>query len=160
MRCERALDALLEADGQTLRGRGSDPLAEHVSSCPRCGRVAELFLEAQEDLARQLEREAGGASSQLLEAVLRGAAEPRRTPSRHALARHVGSLSRPYWWVPALAAAWLALALWPEEPAPPVGATLPARAALEQPPLIEPPAGRDFAVLGTDDPAITVVWFF
>ena len=145
MNCETARVELLEADPIVLAGAGLDPLSEHVHDCARCRAIAERLLEGERELAVGLDADAVGPTPELVEAILLTAKKRRRARTL---------------WMPALAAATIAaLLVWPKGAPIPVDRGVPTRErAVVVGPHVDPPDGRDVAVIPTKDPSITVVW--
>jgi predicted anti-sigma-YlaC factor YlaD len=152
MKCVDAVELILEADPQDLAGKGDSILARHVRSCPKCRALALVVLEEERALAVQMV-EAVPAPD--LDAILAlGLASENRPSSRHA--RKFRSAG--YALIPLAAAAALVGLLLQSEP------TLPGPAYSSPEPTValglEIPEGRNAAVLRTDNPDITVLWFF
>ena len=155
--CDRYREALLEAEPDDLRGIGQTEVARHVRGCPACARAGTIILEATESLNAFL---SGVEPVPDLDAVLRRAATPEGiTPQPADLPGPVAPwrLSR-RWAAFAAAAAIAALLLLPGRPPPlPPPATLATRAPL---PTVESAPGQTVAVFETENPDITVLWFF
>ncbi len=142
---------LLEADPLELDGESDSELARHVAVCAECAAAAAAILAARRELDRALSTRPDFDPGVLVTSALEAPpARKGRTVPR---------------WVPLLAAAAVAGLLLvpridrgPAGPATsgPAGAFMPAL----RPPDVAAPAGTDFAVLGTDDPDITVIWLF
>ncbi len=166
--CASFTDQILTASVEDLSGRGDTPLARHVRTCPRCAAIARRVLEDTESLDRMLQ---GSASVRELdvEALLARAEGTDRSEATHPPITE-GSAGRPRRkrtsrWVALAAAAGLASLLvlarhgrrldqLPRQAAN-------AAARTEQPvPTVEASPGHDVAVIPTDDPDITVVWYF
>jgi hypothetical protein len=147
--CADVRDLLLDAEPDELRGIGSTRVAEHVRACRRCARLAKRILDETDLLAAYLdERPAPPVADILGRAGV--PAGPR--PSRRSRVR------RRWLWAPAAAAvAALFVAIESRGPAPASG---PALAAFDASPVVEPATGETVAVLPTDNPDITVLWFF
>lgn len=157
--CSDIRELLLEASPAELGGEGDGPLAAHLRECALCRRRAARLLEADEALDAAL----GAPGTLDVEAVLERAA---RLPSVHLVSTwgaRAGSaarraLSARRAWVPLAAAAAVAgLLLVARSPAPP---PLPAVAHAEAPPLVEESSAGGVAIIETDNPDITVLWFF
>lgn len=152
--CEAVREALLVAEPDELRGESGGEVVDHLRACAQCRADADRIL----------------AGSRALDAWL-GA--PGRAPTLEQLAGlgpvAPGPAHRGSWRRARPAAAWIALsaaaaaiALLVRPPARP----RPSGIAVEVPPNTEPlplvqdAGGRSFAVLETEDPDITVLWFF
>lgn len=162
--CAPFREVMLEADPPELRGEGDGPLARHLRTCPSCARVAALLLEETAHLDAYLTE----APRPDVDALLRRAgfsvgAPPAPTSGPRFASRMWRFPTRRVWIPVAAAAALTAILLLraPEvhTPAASVGsvATSVPRAT---PPVVEPAAGQDAAIMQTDDPNITVVWLF
>ena len=149
MNCELALEQMLEADPEELAARGDSDLASHIAGCKRCRAVASEILATQEMLAESLRTwEAEGA----VDTVLQGVRVQVRTDRRRARMR-VALL-------PLAAAAVFTLVvtsdMWrsvPPVPSPPTS-------AVERRPSFAIPPATNAVLLKTDNPKITVVWFY
>ena len=152
MKCVDAVELILEADLQDLRGEGDGVLAQHLQSCAKCRALAQVVVEEEGVLAlRMVEAVPAPDLDEILEL---GLASP------------TGGLSWPrerfrragYALVPLAAAAALAALFLRSEP------TLPGPAYSSPEPTValglEVPEGRNAAVLQTGNPDITVLWFF
>jgi hypothetical protein len=156
--CSEIRDLLLEATPAELRGEGEGTLAAHLRSCEACRRRAELLLRADEALEAALGE--GGVPD--VEAILELAGQPASERARPAgfRAKVRSLLPAPRHWIPLAAAAALAgvllLARNGEPPAlPPV-----ARAQAQALPTVEAASAAGVAIVETDNPNITVLWFF
>ena len=151
MNCELALEQMLEADPEELAVRGESDLASHLAGCERCRAVASEMLAGQEVLAKNLRTwEAEGAVDTVLQGVrVQVRADRRRARTRVAL-------------LPLAAAAVFTLVvtsdMWrsvPPAPSPPTSAI-----AVERRPSFAIPPVTNAVLLKTDNPKITVVWFY
>ncbi len=146
---------LLEAEPDDLRGIGSGAVASHVRDCPSCARVAAIILEETAALDGYL----GGESSTSVEDVLARAGVARSratgTPSRprRPWARRSG-------WVALAAAASVAVLLLARDREQAPGPAPVAVAVAEPLPLVQSSPDRTVAVMQTENPDITVLWFF
>ncbi len=155
--CERYRDALLEAEPDDLRGIGQTDVARHIKACPACARAGEVILETTASLNAYLGSEEHAPA---LDAVLRRSATAEVTPPRQTeRAGPVASWRTNRRWVALAAAASIAaLLLVPGRPAPlPPTATV---ATAEPLPTVESAPGQTVAVFETENPDITVLWFF
>ena len=157
--CEEFLPLILEGEPHELRGEGDSRLAAHVRTCPRCAHVATQVLGETDRLDAFLVREPTRAQ---IDAVLErsgweGAPPPvgAATPPRSAAGTRRGVRR---WTLVAAAAAVGALLLLPVRSVPP-GPGLPAASA-SRPPTVEAMSGQRVAVMETENPEITVLWFF
>lgn len=165
--CGRARELLLEAAPRELRGEGQGALAAHLSRCPDCRAAARTLLEGQEELDQALARMASAGTSvdQVLASLRRERVAPGtketvelRTPGR-------GSWIR--WASLAAAAALAGVLAWAPWDGPgrrPAGGE---EVGGREARVVEPPEGglrveadRRFALMKTDDPGISVVWFY
>lgn len=147
-RCARPLDELLEADLGVLAGEGESELASHIRTCERCGSAAGTILNATTRLDAALAEEGPPPDVDAILARARlEATDIRFAPGRVPAKR----------WIALAAAAVAALmVIGRREPIP--VASAPPRAPA--PPLVEPSDGADVAVIRTDNPDITILWFF
>ena len=151
MNCELALERMLDADPEELEGRGDSELISHIQGCGRCQAVAAELVAGHEMLAAQIHSvDVDRGVERVLPAVRRAATQRVR---RRRLIRFA---------LPAAAAAVLALfATRDRVPSVPLG-NPPARLAgpaLEQPTVRLAP-NTNALVLKTNNPKITVVWFY
>ena len=155
MNCREALESILEADPGLLTAQDGHPLSVHLEGCARCRAAAETVLREQIALGNALE---AAVPDPDLEAVLDLAiALPQEDPASSQKRTRVGR----WWkWTPlplAAAAAGVALLIPGEAPMP---------GAPYQPPRLaeglelEVPDGTNVAVFETNNPDITVLWFF
>jgi hypothetical protein len=156
--CDRYREALLEAEPDELRGLGQTEVARHIRACAACARAGEIILGTTASLNAFLDR---GVPVPDLDAVLRRATTSETTPPRKAegpvpLASRRGSRR---WVALAAAASIAALLLLPERPAPlpPLATVATATTTL---PTVESAPGQTVAVFETENPDITVLWFF
>lgn len=151
--CERPLDWLLEADLEELRGEGDGENAVHLGTCKRCREAAERIVSRTTGLDEVLSPELPTLDVDAVLARARMGVEEGDSGRR--------TTQRTHWrrWAPLVAAASLAGLLLlgqrePEFPGEPVATRVAQRAA------IEAPAEHNVAVIQTDNPDITVLWFF
>jgi anti-sigma factor RsiW len=156
--CDRYREALLEAEPDDLRGLGPTEVARHIRACPACARAGEIILETTASLNVFLDV-GGEMAAPDLDAVLRrAAASVRTTPPNDRPESMVPWRVNRRWVGLAAAAAITALLLLPGQPPPlPPVATVAAAAPL---PTVESAPGQTVAVFETQNPDITVLWFF
>jgi hypothetical protein len=152
MKCADAVELILEADSPDLRGEGEGTLAVHVRNCPRCRALVQVVLEEEKILASSM-LEAVPAPD--LDTILDRGLNPENSSARQPLRafKKAG-----YALIPLAAAAALAgLFLRSEAPLPgPVYSPPEPTVSLG----LEVPEGRNAALLQSDNPDITVLWFF
>jgi len=151
MTCAEALQGILEADPVTLQGQGDDILARHIRECSGCRGMAQTVLETEERLGDAL---VGAVPAPpldvLIEKVLSQPSKPKGLRFRP---KPLGLSLLPL----AAAAAMVGLFLGTDPRLP----GDPYSPSPEAPGLgLEVPEGRNVAVLATNDPNITVLWFF
>jgi len=147
--CDTRIDALRAADIAELDGSRRSELERHIASCAGCREAAARILEGN----RVLDQALTLTTSPDIDALLaRASTEPVQRDERSPTRR----IHR--WSVVAAAAAIGAVMLGRGFDRPLPGDSPPilsdARVA------IDVPGGRDVAVLQTDNPDITVLWFF
>lgn len=172
MRCETALERMLEAEPEALRGEGDGELVRHVAGCARCARIAATLLEATDAVDRALGDWAGAAPADAAADAALAAVRATRTDEVVAPDSDQGSGAVPVrrvphrtWlrkaWVPLVAAAALAGVLFlarAEPHFPP--ASGPARTPVEPRVSVTPPPDRSAAIMETGNPNITIVWLY
>ena len=151
MNCELALERMLDADPEALGGLGDVELVGHIQGCERCQAVAAELLAGHEALAAKLHSvDVGRGVERVLPAVRRAAS---RRVRRRRLIRFA---------LPTTAAAALALlATRARAPSMPLGnppAQLAGRAT--EHPTVRLAPNTNALVLETNNPKITVVWFY
>ncbi len=151
MNCELALERMLDADLEELEGRGDSELVVHIQGCGRCQAVAAELLAGYEMLAAQIHSvDADRGVERVLPAVRRAAI---RRVRRRRLIRFA---------LPAAAAA--VLALWAARDPMPSMLLVdpPARLAGQPPtqPTVRLAPNTNALFLETNNPKITVVWFY
>lgn len=151
MKCEDAVELILEADPPDLRGEGEGILPRHLRGCEKCRALARVVLEEERVLALKMVEEV--PAPDLDRVLARGlASEPA------VLWRPKGKLRRAGFAIIPLAAAALVSVFLRSEP------TLPGPTYSSPEPTValglEVPEGRNAAVLQTKNPEITVLWFF
>lgn len=169
--CREAEALLLEADRADLRGEGDGLLAVHVRSCDACRRTAGRILAGERALDEALgERAAARDVDEVLHAVRQEIVTDREGGA--------GPASSIRWKVavPLVAAALGALALWssgPGDDSTPVSPVVrPAWSASSSSSARGPTEPRQdegglrvetdrrFALMKTESPTISVVWFY
>jgi hypothetical protein len=154
--CHQGSQGLLEADLHELEGVGESPLAVHIRDCPKCRAMAQAIVEDHRLLARGLQESVSGPDLGLLvDGFL--AQEKGAVDGDDAKARSPFRRFGPYL-IPLAAAATLAGLFFGGNPSLPGDPyLLPQRVeGLD----LEVADGGDVAVLATDNPDITVLWFF
>ena len=151
MNCELAFERMLDADPEELEARGDSGLGVHIQGCGRCQAVAAELLAGHEMLAaRILSVELDRGVEAVLPAVRRAATQRirRRRLTRFALPA-------------AIAAALVLLAIRDRAPSMPL---VDAPAQLARQPSAQPTVrlapNTNALVLETNNPRITVVWFY
>lgn len=166
--CNSFRSKMLTAELEVLRGVGDDPLARHIAGCSACAEIAKAMLVDAESLDRvlaqsppELDVDAVLARAGSGAAPNAGIAPETRTRQRHrALASRRGR-----WTAVALAACAAALLFLQREEGPRPGASgpvapVPTAVAANPPPTVESAPGHNVAVIPTDNPNITVVWYY
>jgi len=151
MTCAEAYPAILEADPSVLEGLGESSLARHIRECPHCQEISRAVLSGESALAEGL---VAAVAPPDLDALLDEALGPATEPKslRFRTWRYGLSL------VPVAAAAAMVALFLGGEPQLPGDPYLPPEPT---PGLgLEVPEGQNVAVLATNDPEITVLWFF
>ena len=149
--CVRALDTLLEADLDELEGRADSDLGRHIADCAGCADAARAILDGN----RALDRVLDAAPSIDASAIVARAKLGTVRGNRHAERTRGRAWHR---WAGLATAAALAAALLTQRESPLPGVALPPRPETRA--TIETPANRSYAVFETDNPDITVLWFF
>ena len=153
--CRRPVADLLRADVDELKGSGSSELAGHIRGCEHCGTVARSILSGYEALDDTLEA-AVRVQEPSIVALGRARAADARPRTRWRLP------TPPAWAAATAAAASIAAVMALLLPAPPK----PQLEQVWQPPAITASAPvvsaphHNIAVIQTDDPDITVFWFY
>ncbi|MCY3812910.1 MAG: hypothetical protein OXH15_14030 [Gammaproteobacteria bacterium] len=154
--CGRPVADLLRADVDELDGSGTTELAGHVRACERCGGLARSILTGYEALDDTLEAAVSVRTQSIV--ALGGARADAGV--RHRLRWR---LPTPPVWAAATAttasiAAALALML-PTPQGPRLGPVWQPPASMTSAPVVSAPR-HNVAVIQTDDPDITVFWFY
>lgn len=164
--CKSMRQMMLTAIPQVLHGAADDPLARHISMCPACARLARQLLSQTEYLDQALD---AGAPPLDVDAVLAraAAAEPDGPVPSAAEPRTMHARRRWMRWAPLAIAASLAallLVVRTESPGPPTSVSSERSGVLPSQshafPTVQSAPGRNVAVIPTDNPDITVVWYF
>lgn len=184
--CSFAIDHLLEADpAELVRALGTDgkadsshgALARHLVRCARCRDVAhailasnrrmhDVFAHAPELdvdalLARATLRSIPGVDTvRTHESETHGVPVPDGPEQWTTKANPVSLIRRWRLWAPFAVAASLVGVLIAHEIARPMGEIAGRTPVMAPHADFEVPAGRNLAVLQTDNPTITVLWFF
>ncbi len=158
MRCSEARRGLLEADRVDLTGQGTSPLAQHLQLCSRCRSIADFVLQEEDRMGAQM---AEAVTTPDLDRLLEDALGPRAKPTDQPPLRPRTStrLKRVgFSLIPLAAAAALATLFLRPDPSLPGDPYAPPQrtAGLD----LEVPGGQNAVVLKTNDPDITVLWFF
>ncbi len=152
MTCEMKLDLLLEAEPDELAGIGDTEVAQHVAHCRRCRAVADEILGGQALLADGLRvlSPAGDVNSVVERIRLR----ERRRHQRSRVRKFV---------LPLAAAAVLSVLVFGDRMSRRMvydDTTARGAATLEAARAIQVSPARNVAVMKTDNPKITVIWFY
>ena len=152
--CNRSLDYLLEAELGELEGRADTAIGQHVRDCERCRQKAQKVLDSIASLDAALATVPDGFDAN---AVLKRARSPETgvraatlSPLRHRW-RHFAAV--------ALAASIVGLLVLGNRDEALPGTALPPRVSAGLP-IVEPSSGQNVVVINTDNPDITVLWFF
>lgn len=154
--CGRPVEALLRAERDELGGSGASELAGHIRACERCGALARSILAGYAALDDTLEP-AVELNAPRIVALGRARADAR------VRRRSKWRLPMPPMWAAATAAAAsiaavLALVL-PEPRGPGLEPVWQPPATVASAPVVSAPH-HNVAVIQTDDPDITVFWFY
>ena len=152
--CGRPMEALLRAERDELDGSGTTELAGHIRACERCGALARSILAGYETLNDALEPGVELNAPRIVALGRARAGVRRRSTWRWPMP--------PAWAAATAAAAAIAAAL---------ALVLPAPRGPQLEPVWQPPATvasapvvsaphHNVAVIQTDDPDITVFWFY
>lgn len=154
MTCDEAGGMILEGDAHELEGAGEGPLAAHIRDCPRCRGMARAVLDGENALAKEMARlvPMPDLNRLLQEAKASEEEKGEVTPLRKRGRRLGMSL------FPIAAAAAAAGLLFLTEPQTPFDPYFPPESTLGL--GLEVPEGQTVAVLATNNPSITVLWFF
>lgn len=154
--CRRPVADLLRADVDELHGNGSSELAGHIRDCERCGALARSILSGYEGLDDTLDPAVDVRERSIVALGRARAARGVRHRSRWALP------IPPVWTAATAAAASIAAALALVLPAPldpPLEQVWQPPVTSASAPVVSAPQ-HNVAVIPTDDPDITVFWFY
>jgi hypothetical protein len=157
MTCDEARALLLEAEPEELKGTGGSPLSLHLSACPRCAAAAARVLEATRELDAHLATASHGSG---VDAVLARLADAGTLGGEGLHGRPQRRWGPAVWGSLALAAAAAGLVFVTRTPAPMHEGTPRTTASAPPLPLVEASNAATVAVIQTDNPDITVLWFF
>lgn len=160
MTCPEALRAILEADPSELDGRGEGPLPLHLRECPRCLAMARAILNEQDGLAAGMVAAVPSPNVDMLLDQGLGDVPDQGLGDEPAQGMRSGPRSRriSFALLPLAAAAAVAALFLGHRPSLPGDPYIPNQGA---PGLgLETEEGQNVAVLATDNPDITVLWFF
>ena len=138
MKCSDAYDEMLIAGLDELRGRGTSPLARHLSECAVCRSSAEAILVGTMAVRPLLDAQRDVAKRRRLQRVVVAAGVP-----------------------VAAAMAWVAFSTIRRPgttPSPPAVAEHSAGAAPARQVSVDVRPGQNAVVMKTTDPRVTVVW--
>ena len=152
--CTRSLDYLLEAELDELDGASDTEVGRHIRDCERCRAVAQKVLDSTTRLDAALATVPDGFD---LDAVLGRAGSPESGPR----AATISPIRRRWQQIAsvALAASIVGLLVLGDRDEPLPGASFAPRLSTQLP-IVEPSTGQNVAVITTDNPDITVLWFF
>ena len=150
--CRRSFDTLLDADVAELSGLAETELAVHISGCISCAAAARKILEGNDTLDDVL-GSAPPIDARALVARARLEALPKAVEKAPNPARRWRG-----WAMLGAAASIAALLVLSERDVRMPGVEVAPRTEVHA--IVEAPAGRNVAVIQTDDPDITVLWFF
>ncbi len=151
MNCELALERMLDADPEELKGHGDSELVLHIQGCGRCQAVAAELLQGHEMLAERIQ---SVDLDRGVEAVLPAV---RRVATRRVRRRRLTRFALPA----AAAAVLVLLAIRDRVPSMPLvdpPAQLPGQPPKQ--PTVRLAPNTNALVLETNNPKITVVWFY
>lgn len=176
MRCDEALERMLEAEPAELRGETDTELAAHIAGCDRCAAVAAAMLEEADvvdaaldgyAVGRSMGEAAGADAPTRHHTAADAAAEAALAAAREEPAEAIPRAQRTApWirraWIPLAAAAALAAVLvLRHAPAPlPTGTPTPDAPTVQPRVSITPPADKGAAIMATENPNITIVWLY
>ena len=147
--CTRSHDVLFVAELGELEGRADTELATHLAECARCRATAERIVTSTRLLDRALSAPGAGPEVDAILTRARLEAVP-TAPTR---------LRSPRSWVAlAATAAVVTITLWGQRE--PTLRGVPLASPSGPPPVVDASASDNVAVFETDNPDITVLWFF
>ena len=159
MRCEDARALLLEADLPDLDADGPSPLADHLRTCARCAEAAAAILQELASLESQLTASVPDGAVDTIMARL-GPAGASKPPQPEAAPLSLSRWRRSPWIPVAMAAGVAGLFFVARMRTPIPERMLPVAASAPSLPLVESSGAATVAVIETDNPDITVLWFF
>lgn len=182
MNCDYALEQILIADPDQLRGTTDDDLTAHLRECPRCQAAARRILAYQDALARGLETP---LDPQRVDAAITAALRNANIDPGHPLtptgsAATGAAAGEPIPLHGGRSSRWRRRSILPLALAASLAGLLLARTRMARPPAtgdaaaslalldelrpvrsveVNAPRTGSVAILGTTDPHITVVWY-
>lgn len=156
MNCQEASQGILQANLPELEGVGESSLAAHIRRCDRCRAAAQAIVEDHTLLPQVLHAVVPEPD---LDGILDRHLAEKKAISEGAQTRAATHFKRVGLYLLPLAAAATLAGLFfggnPSLPGEPYTVPQPAQGL-----GLEVADGRDVAVLATDNPDITVLWFF
>ena len=150
--CTRSFDTLLEADVEELRGLAETELGVHISGCISCAAAARKVLQGNDALDHVLDS-APPIDARALVARARLEALPKAEGRAPNPARRWRG-----WTALGAAASIAALLVLSDRDVPMPGVELAPRTEVHS--IVDVAVGQSVAVIQTDNPDITVLWFF
>ena len=152
--CTRSLDYLLEADLDELGGQSATDVGRHIRDCGRCRAMAQRVLDSTARLDAALATVPDGFD---VDSVLVRA----KSPESRSQAATISPI-RPRWQriaSVALAASIVGLLVLGDRDEPLPGTAFAPRLTAQLP-IVDPSSVQNVAVIETENPDITVLWFF
>ena len=161
--CERPVAPLLTAELDELAGKADTELAGHVRECPHCAATARKILAANDALNASLSHARAVHSASLLLAARSGAQamgadRPRWRPEWLANGPTLGWVAAAVGLVAVATVLLVVSALQEPVPSPESAAEQRAVEHASQPLIVDAP-GYDVAIIPTENPDVTIVWF-
>lgn len=150
--CARSPEALLDAELEELSGVAETDLGVHVRACARCAATARAILEGNDALDGVL-----GSVPPIDARALLARARVEVVPGAEKRAPRFGRRWRQGAALAAAAAIAVLLVLSERDRSMP-GVEMAPRAEVYS--MVEAPADLSVAVIQTDDPDITILWFY
>ena len=148
--CDTALEQMLVSEVEDLTGESGTELAAHIVACARCQAVASEIVEGQRRLADSLRAMESGRTVDTVLDEVRAQVTRRRRRTRAFRVL-----------VPLAAAAALALLVTTDRSGTvPSSVAVPESATAVPRTMVRLPPTTNAMVLKTDNPKITVVWFY